>query len=373
MRVLLTTDTIGGVWTFTKELTAALLQMGHGVALVSFGRMPSADQVAWCSVMREAYRGTFRYDASAAPLEWMQANGEAFTAGEPLLLRIAAEFSPDILHTSQFCFGCLPLSIPRIITAHSDVFSWAAACRPVGLDGSEWLDQYRILVQQGLDAADAVVAPTQWMLDALRRHVHVSGVRDVILNGRSLAVTGVKENPTLQAVSAGRIWDDAKNLALLSSVRSPFPILIAGDRHQEGVNAHDVPANVTLLGRLNEDDLLALFHASGIYLATSIYEPFGLAPLEAALCGCAVIANDIPSFREIWGDTALYFDSAVALDHLLAQMQALPELLLQCRRSSHLRALQLTGFRMADSYLGLYNRLLPRKQQTPAYESATYA
>ncbi len=375
MRVLLTTDTIGGVWTFTKELATGLLQSGHAVALVSFGRMPSADQTAWCSETQITFGSAFRYDASAAPLEWMPGNGKAFTAAEPLLRRIANEFQPDILHSSQFCFGNLPVSIPRIITAHSDVLSWADACRPMGFDSSDsgWLARYRVLVQQGLDAADAVVTPTQWMLDALGKNFHVSGTKHVILNGRNLEITGINEHPTLQAVSAGRIWDEAKNMALLSSVQSPFPILVAGDQYQEGIAACNHPANITLLGLLDESELFALFQASSIYLATSIYEPFGLAPLEAALCGCAVVANNIPSFREVWGDAVLYFDSDEALDYLLAELHASPAALYRLRRSSHLRALQLSRSRMVESYLALYNRLLQLRQKSSAYEFAAYA
>lgn len=51
-----------------------------------------------------------------------------------------------------------------------------------------------------------------------------------------------------------------------------------------------------------------------------IYEPFGIAPLEAALCGCTVVANDIASLREVWGDDALYFDGPRSLSMLLHQL-----------------------------------------------------
>ena len=49
------------------------------------------------------------------------------------------------------------------------------------------------------------------------------------------------------------------------------------------------------------------FRQSAIYLCASRYEPFGLAPLEAALCGCALVLRDLPSLREIWGNSALFF------------------------------------------------------------------
>jgi glycogen(starch) synthase len=377
MRILLTTDTIGGVWTFTKELATELLQAGHGVALVSFGRAPSFDQAAWCSSMRAAYGGIFRYDAFSIPLEWMPSNDTAYSEAEPLLLRVADEFAPDILHSNQFCFGRLPLPIPRIVTAHSDVLSWADACRPVGLDRSargfdpDWIAQYRSLVQQGLDAADCVIAPTQWMLDAVSKNFALPCTRQVIFNGRSLPIAGVPEPRALQAVCAGRLWDEAKNIPILANVHAPFPILIAGD--PQGMGAPSFASNVSLLGQLDEHDLLALFRRSSLYLATSIYEPFGLAPLEAALCGCAVIANDIPSLREVWGDAAVYFDNADALNRVLAHFHASPEWLHQAMRHSQQRALELTRSRMAEDYLALYNSLLSLQQQTSAYGPAAYA
>ena len=42
MHVLITADTVGGVWTYTRELACGLLHRGHRVTLVSFGRIPSA-------------------------------------------------------------------------------------------------------------------------------------------------------------------------------------------------------------------------------------------------------------------------------------------------------------------------------------------
>ena len=89
MRLLLTTDTIGGVWTFTQELTEGLVRRGHAVALVSLGRMPSPSQQAWCDALSAEHSAEFLYAPLTAPLEWMEANATAYSAGEPALLRIA--------------------------------------------------------------------------------------------------------------------------------------------------------------------------------------------------------------------------------------------------------------------------------------------
>ena len=47
MHVLITADTVGGVWTYTQELVSGLVQRDVRVTLVSFGRMPSPEQTEW--------------------------------------------------------------------------------------------------------------------------------------------------------------------------------------------------------------------------------------------------------------------------------------------------------------------------------------
>ncbi len=364
MRVLLTTDTVGGVWTFTKELSRELLRRGHEVALVSFGQPPSQDQADWCEATVCHFRNAFRCEFSTAPLEWMRSNEAALAEADPLLRRVIREFDPDILHCNQFCFGSLDVAMPRLITAHSDVLSWAAACRTDGHVASAWLTRYRSLVQSGLDGADAVVAPTQWMLDALGNHFEVPSATRVILNGRTLPFADTMDTKCLQAVSAGRLWDEAKNLALLERIDPPVRIFIAGELQHEDARVDSRSGQVVLLGALPEARLLKLFRQSSIYIASSMYEPFGLAPLEAALCGCAVIANDLPSLREVWGDAALYFQDAATLVCLLSYLKSSPATLRRARQSASRRALQLSASRMTEGYLSVYNGLLTSEPRT---------
>jgi len=61
-------------------------------------------------------------------------------------------------------------------------------------------------------------------------------------------------------------------------------------------------------GVVNDKELRYLYSkASGLVLP-SFYEGFGLPPLEALLCGCPVALSDIPVFKEVYGETALYFN-----------------------------------------------------------------
>lgn len=363
MRILITTDTVGGVWIYTQELAAGLLQRGCAVFLMSLGRAPSAWQQAWCDQMCREHPSAFEYAATDVPLEWMQDNQRAYSAAAPLLERIVERFQPDILHLNQFCFGALPVDAPKVVVAHSDVLSWAEARRGGPLEDSAWLRQYRALVEQGLANADAVVAPTRWMLNALARNFALPRGSCVIRNGRSLAVTS--EQPRkLQAVTAGRLWDEAKNVALLGDVRSPVPLLVAGEDKREATRTP--PQNLRLLGTMSPEELHAVFRQSAIYICTSRYEPFGLAPLEAALCGCAVLANDIPSLREVWGEGALYFGDAPSLTALLDQLCGNPAQLQRTRERSWERAQWFTADRMVESYLELFTATLARPGE-PVY------
>jgi len=359
MRILMTTDTVGGVWTFTQELTRGLLQNGCAVALVSFGTTPSDAQVEWCRDFARAWGSSFQYQASDIPLEWMVDNCTAYSHALPLLISVARQFKPDVLQTNQYCFGALPLDIPKIIVAHSDVLSWAG-CQGRRLDDSDWLRRYRALVTKGLAEADYIVAPTQWMLEALEQHFTMPHKRSVIANGRSVAASQLWPRK-MQAVTAGRIWDEAKNISIFRNMQSPVPLLIAGELLP--ATDYDRPRFATFVGRLPEQKLLALFRESSIYICTSVYEPFGLAPLEAAQCGCAVVANDIPSLREVWQDAALYFSDAASLTTLLHELSRSPELLHAAQQKSLAQAGLFTGERMVQHYLRLFRKALTRSER----------
>ena len=357
MRILMTTDTIGGVWSFTKELAGELLTWECAVALVSLGRKPSEEQQAWVDAQKSRWRTDFRFEALDTPLEWMTENDRAFSDAERRLLRAGEEFEADLLLSSQFCFGALALDMPRIVVAHSDVLSWAEACRPQGLQKSAWLDKYRELVAGGLHGADAVVAPTHWMLNALAKNFRIPDEQWVIPNGRTLPEATRRVERKMQAVTAGRVWDEAKNLRMLEGVDSPMPLLIAGETEYDSARLELCGGETRALGQLRESDLLELFRESAVYICTSRYEPFGLAPLEAALCGCAVLANDIPSLREVWGDAALYFSSPESLCEWLWRLSDHGGLLREAQRQAQDRAREFTAARMARDYLGLFRSI----------------
>ena len=167
-------------------------------------------------------------------------------------------------------------------------------------------------------------------------------------------------------LAVGRVWDEAKQIKLLLDCASEVPVKIAGcAEHPENGNAVLLPStpNITFCGEQDDAGLQALYSESSIYAATSRYEPFGLAPLEAALSGCTLVANDIPSFRELWGDAAMYFrrNDARSLGDAIGQISANPSLRAEYSRRAYERAREhFTSERMVNEYESLYAGLMAR-------------
>jgi glycosyltransferase involved in cell wall biosynthesis len=301
----MTADTVGGVWTYTRELASGLLKRGHRVTLVSFGKWPTPAQTSW---IPEHERLT--YHPTSFPLEWTQGAKQGIAESEKYLQQVIRDTRPDVLHFSQFCYGALEYGLPKVVVAHSDVISWWNAVHETAPPPSPWITWYQTTVSAGLRRADVVVAPSHWMLNSLFENYKEIPCGRVIYNGRSIELFRSVESKENCVLSVGRVWDHAKQIELLLARNQIVPVKIAGaTEHPEGSHTNSVSSspNLQFCGQQDEPQLCALYASCATYVATSRYEPFGLAPLEAALSGCALIANDIPTFRELWQDSALYF------------------------------------------------------------------
>ena len=344
MRILMTGDTIGGVFTYVCELTGALARRGVETHVALTGRRLDTAQ-------RRALRecGAARVFADALKLEWMDDPWRDVERAGDWLLAIAAEIEPDVVHLNDYAHGALSFPAPVLVVGHSCVLSWheAARRRPAG---PEWR-RYEQTVGAGLRAADLVAAPTRAMLAALERLYGPLPETAVVPNGRTPRGLAREKEPFVLA--AGRLWDEAKNVAALDRVapRLAWPVFLAGDGGR--------PRHARHLGRLDAAALAELFARASVYAAPARYEPFGLAALEAAQAGCALVLGDLPSLREVWGETALFVDPfddealAGALRRLIDDAGLRDPLAAAARD----RAARYTPERMADGYLELYERL----------------
>src|SRR5690606_8886860 len=118
---------------------------------------------------------------------------------------------------------------------------------------------------------------------------------------------GTEKEPFIFA--AGRWWDEGKNARVLdaAAANTVWPLLLAGAAR--GPNSQQVQIlRARHVGELPHAQVLDHMRRAGIVVSPSLYEPFGLAALEGARAGAALVLSDIPTYRELWSDAAVFFD-----------------------------------------------------------------
>jgi glycogen(starch) synthase len=206
----------------------------------------------------------------------------------------------------------------------------------------EWAE-YERRVGRGLRATDAIVAPSKFMADAITTEYGISPERIRVIHNFSLKerVAASEKQPLLLA--AGRMWDQAKNLKLLEAIRPQlaWPLLVAE-------------------GQLSREELDREMARASIFVHPALYEPFGLAVLEAARARCALVLADIPSLRELWDGAAVFCDPrdedawVNAIDYLIGNEKDR-----QCLgQVAAKRAERFVAESAVHAYLGVYRELM---------------
>ena len=295
-RVLMTADTVGGVWSYALTLAGALARRGVRTCLAVFtsGLSTSQRDDARDVPGLEIHEGRYL-------LEWMDEPWADVRRSGDWLLSLARTFRPDVVQLNGYCHGALRWLAPAIVVAHSCVCSWWEAVHGVAAP-PRW-DRYRAEVRRGLQGAAQVVAPTRAMLAEVERIHGPLAAGRVVHNARAMTRVRVTKEPWV--LTAGRIWDEAKNVRVLEAAARRVRIRAAGEASDPAGHEHP-PPGLELLGRLGSGEMREAMGRAALYAHPALYEPFGLAPLEAALQGCALVLSDIPSLRELWEGAAVF-------------------------------------------------------------------
>jgi glycogen synthase len=356
VRIVMTTDSAGGVWAYTMELCKALEPYGHQVLLACLGGPAGAADRSIANSLPNVTLEESRYR-----LEWMEDPWEDLQRASEWLQSLLRKWRADLLHLN--CYGALPPAreVPVLLVTHSCVLSWWRATH--GEDaGPEWA-RYGHTVTRALAGADRIIAPTGAMLAAVNScypQVNCAGRTGVIRNGISPDDwSGAREEAEPFVLGVGRPWDEGKNLQQLAAVAPDLgcPVVIAGAGALKGVSS---PTGVVMLGALPRKDLASCYRRATIFAHPARYEPFGLAVLEAALSGCPLVLGDIPSLRELWEGAARF----VAPDDTEGWRETLRELLddpvarRQLGESALSRAANYPATRMAAAYSEQYRKLV---------------
>jgi len=280
-------------------------------------------------------------------LEWMPGDPWSEVVAAAQWLRdLDDEVQPSLVHLNHFCHAGIGWSAPTLVTAHACVLSWWDAVKGTRAP-AEWT-RYRYEVEAGLRSASLIVTTTSAARLAFEQYYAAVRAARIIPSGRDGRwLTPDAKEPVI--VSVGELADEAANLHALEDVAGllPWPI-----ERLDAVDTHD--------GR----------HALGraaIFAWPARYAPFATPAIDAALCGCALVLDDIPNLREIWQDAAIFVapDDRQALADALADLTSSPARRQQLGHAARARALECSASRMATGYLAAYSGLMAQRRGSP--------
>jgi glycosyltransferase involved in cell wall biosynthesis len=300
LRVLATADALGSAWPYSLDLARGLSRLGIETMLAVTGPSLSPAQVAAASAIEG-----LELVETGLPLNGHADSGASLrVAGEEIAALAAAEGADIVqLNTPALAAGAR-FGVPVVAGQHRCAATWWEAVHG-GAPPSDiaWRTK---LVRAGLHAADIVVTPSSAFAAATQRIYGLPEMPRTVHYGRSPLPVPLHA-PHDFVFTAGRLWDEGKNLDMLDAAarRVPVPVRAAGPL--AGPNGAAVLFdNIDCVGDLGEEELASWLSARPVFVSAALYEPFGLAVLEAASAGCPLILSDIPAFRELWQEVAIF-------------------------------------------------------------------
>ncbi|PRH89084.1 glycosyl transferase [Labrys okinawensis] len=316
-RILMTVDAVGGAWQYAMGLAEQMVTAGHAIVFAGLGPVPSQQQ------RRQAEQ--------IGAVVWLETPPDWMATNSVELLRLAGELETlvrdhaiDLVHLNAPSQAAgLRVPCPVVVVSHSCVVSWFHVVRGSKLPAPwAWHEDCN---RAGLERADVVIAPSGSHAASLRACYGPLPRLRVVHNGVPSVPAWTGRQDTIFA--AGRWWDAGKNGRVLDAAAAScmWPVLCAGSLtgpNGDGISFH----NAIPLGSISHDETRLRMGTAGIFVSPSIYEPFGLAALEAAQVGTPLILADIPTYRELWSGAALFFapDDPAALADTINRLSTSP-------------------------------------------------
>lgn len=264
-----------------------------------------------------------RFTLVSANMDPRSRSGRAVFAG------VVERSTVDLLHVPSH-FAPVPVGVPVVATVHDVI----PLIYPRTVRNPVARARYRRQLDRTLSAARGIITVSQISLSTLTAFAGVDASRvRVIHNGVSEQFSPVGDPGELEAVRRQydlpkrfALWVGEfrpnKNLeflvtawvALHANLEEAPPLVLAGSQEGEfrkigrEVGRRSMDGRVVFPGFIREADLAAVYSAASLFVFPSLYEGFGLPPLEAMACGTPCVVSNSSALPEVTGRAAMMFN-----------------------------------------------------------------
>jgi glycosyltransferase involved in cell wall biosynthesis len=239
-------------------------------------------------------------------------------------------------------------------------------------------------------AATMVITPTETVRQEVHEHLDIPFERIVsVPEAARDCFHALSESETLEARRRIGVSEDfllyvgtvepRKNLdtlvrafeAVHSSYSKPLQLVLAGrrgwlvDELLEALQKSPAAKQIILTGYLSDAELCALYSSCAAFIYPSIYEGFGLPPLEAMACGAPVIVSRIPSLTEVTGSAACLFapDNPEPLKAIILQLLGSEEQRMKLSKAGLEHAAKFSWAATANATRAVYSEAIARHRR----------
>lgn len=273
------------------------------------------------------------------------------------LARAAARDSLDLLH-SPCLTAPLRLACPSVVTIHDMIWRYPEAFSAgvrLPLRRRLMAAYYRHLPARAAHNAAVVITVSEAARTSIIEHLRIPAARVVVTHEGPAAHFRVLDDQAVVAAQRNKQGlppeyvlaigsaDPRKNMTRLVQAYAALPAAVRSAHHLAIVWTHGylvdeiagqaaalgVGAQVHFLRAVDDNALVQLYNGAALFVFPSLYEGFGLPPLEAMACGAPVVAADNSSIPEIVGNAALLFTATDVAQLTQVMQKALTDVVLR--------------------------------------------
>jgi glycosyltransferase involved in cell wall biosynthesis len=359
-----------GVGRYTVGLTRALAARDDVELAIAVGRVIHNSPAAAEPILPpELARRVTAYVASSHPFS----PAGAFDFG-----RIAREVAPDVTHCLHFPTP-FPARRPLVVTMHDLSPLMVPGLMPSVVRRAvyrAWNKRaVRVASRIIVDAAFSVGEIERVFPNAAGRITPIAIAADDFSAGQPEPLAGMlgdlARQPYVLSMGSTRPHKDIPSLLTafvrLAPAHRDLRLLLVGAADPVYLTTHlpaETPAaireRVTFTGRVSDGQLRTLYAGAVVFAHPSLYEGFGLPPLEAMALGAPVVAVEAASLPEVVGEAALLVTPGDPVALAAAIERVLTEPILRDRliAAGHVRAAELTWAATAEATVRVYREVI---------------